>query len=492
MIKLNSKTDSVSHGLVRFVRNAFSILASNAMNRAATFVLYALIARYIGANEFGQLSLGLTFFQTFQLLAVAGMRILVTRLVAKNREKSGEYFINGSIAVAFFSILSALILISMASWMEYTDDTYWVIVLLSFGLLPFALSIVCDALFQGHERMQYITYANTIISIGKIIAAYILLRRGVHLITVVWLINIAHLALFAIKWWLVTYYIVKPQFKLNPELCWSMITGTVTFLGIDGLTAVMSSFQILVISALYSEVDVAYFNSAHQTLVPFDLIFQSIIVSVFPIMCRQYELGASNLKAISENLLELMIALVIPIIVGIILLANPLLLLLFGNEDFSSAATILRILSLILLLRVFTQVFGRVLVASFQEKTTLRILLVDTIATVIIGYTLIWQFGVIGAAVATVIVRMIDLGQHYFPVMRSFGAQIDIGKILWKPILASVGMALCLVTVAQGYNIFVSVLIGATIYLAIYVTLMLVTIGGIEQIKMKYLSVGLD
>src|SRR5437016_14617382 len=67
--------------------NALSILTSDAMNRATSFVLYALVARRLGAHEFGQLSLALTLFYIFQVLALAGLKTLRSeeRRVGKER-----------------------------------------------------------------------------------------------------------------------------------------------------------------------------------------------------------------------------------------------------------------------------------------------------------------------------------------------------------------------------------------------------------------------
>ncbi|TEU13176.1 MAG: hypothetical protein E3J25_06220, partial [Anaerolineales bacterium] len=59
--------------LRRIARNAASILASDIVSRATTFVLYALVARYLGAVEFGQMSLALSMFYTFGVFAGAGL-----------------------------------------------------------------------------------------------------------------------------------------------------------------------------------------------------------------------------------------------------------------------------------------------------------------------------------------------------------------------------------------------------------------------------------
>ncbi len=97
-------------GLRKLMNNALSILASDALNRAATFVLYAMVARFLGEFEFGQMSLALTFFYMFQVLAVAGLKTLVTREVAKNRAETSRYLVMGSLVVVLTSLLTIAVL----------------------------------------------------------------------------------------------------------------------------------------------------------------------------------------------------------------------------------------------------------------------------------------------------------------------------------------------------------------------------------------------
>ena len=86
--------------------NLVSLLTSQVATRATTFVLYALVARYLGAFEFGQLSLAITLFFIAQVLAEAGLRTLITREVTKDRTKTDLYLVNGSAVVVVFSLLS--------------------------------------------------------------------------------------------------------------------------------------------------------------------------------------------------------------------------------------------------------------------------------------------------------------------------------------------------------------------------------------------------
>jgi len=470
----------------RAATNAASILASDVTTRAATFILYTLIARHLGAFEFGQMSLGITFFQTFQLLAIGGMQTLVTREVAKEKAKTDKYLINASVVVTFFSLISILALGIFANVIKYSEETTSVIMLMGLGLFPYALSVICDALFQAWERMYFITYANLSVNVGKVVLGYLLLSQGYDLHHIVWLLFFSHLAVLIVKWGLLLRHITRPQISFDLQFCVKMTKSTVTFFGIDGLIAIMSSFNVILLSKLASEVEVGLLSAAAQLRVPVSLVFQSIVISAFPVMVRSFDPSYRRLKLITERLIELLFALVLPAAVGLFFLSEAALLLLYGDRDFSMASGALQILVVAMILRVFTQVLGRVLVASLREKVTFRILLVDLGVNVIIAPILISQFGLMGAAITTLAVRLVDTVQHYIPVSRSFPSGIALLKITWKPMLASAGMGIYLVAM-HNQNMWLTIASAAVVYGALLFVLTAWSVGGPQQLKNRYL-----
>src|SRR5437762_882548 len=146
--------------LRRIAANAASMLTSDAVNRATTFVLYALIARHLGSYEFGQMSLALTLFYLAQVFALAGLKQVIVRAVARDRSTTSQYLTNGSLILCLSTLLSVAGLLLFVLLLGYSTDTTTVILLISVGLLPYSLSAICEAVFQAWERMRYIAYAN--------------------------------------------------------------------------------------------------------------------------------------------------------------------------------------------------------------------------------------------------------------------------------------------------------------------------------------------
>src|SRR3972149_136999 len=96
--------------LRRIAVNTTSLLTSDVLNRATTFAVYAMVARFCGPTSFGQLSLGLMLLYTFQVFASAGLPTLLMREVAKRPDASDRYFANASVLAVCTSVLSILAL----------------------------------------------------------------------------------------------------------------------------------------------------------------------------------------------------------------------------------------------------------------------------------------------------------------------------------------------------------------------------------------------
>src|SRR5258708_14928233 len=111
----------MSISLRKIGANALSILTSDVMNRATSFVVYALVARRLGTFEFGQLSLALSLFYTFQVFAVAGGQTLIVRQVAQDRSQTRMYFVYGCMSVSLPSFISLGALFSFLLFAHFSS-----------------------------------------------------------------------------------------------------------------------------------------------------------------------------------------------------------------------------------------------------------------------------------------------------------------------------------------------------------------------------------
>jgi O-antigen/teichoic acid export membrane protein len=485
LTKKNQPSSVGMRKLQKLVGNALSMLTSDVVNRATTFILYTLVARYLGAFAFGQMSLALTLLYTCQVLAVAGLKTPTIREVARDRTKTNSYLVNGSVIVAVSSLLSMTFLQLFSRLMNYSTDTAAVIQLLSLALLPYALSVICEAVFQAREQMHLIAFANVPVNIAKVSLAFLMLSNGYGLYHLIMLLLISQVVILGVEWWLMLQHITRPRLSLDPTFSVMMIRSTVTFVGIDGVIAIIGSVNYILLSKWASETEVGLYNAATQLLVPLILIYQSTVSSVFPMMCRAFELGFQNLKRIAEDLIELLLAMALPLVVGLFLLSDSALLLLYGNKEFELASGVLRIIVWNMILAALIHVLGQVLMAARREKVTLRIVLINALVNLVLSLVLISQFGLMGAAFTLLLMVMVNFYQHYVPASRLLSG-IALGRLVWKPLVASGVMAIYLVAM-RHQEIFLKVGSAGVLYVGILLALVIWSTGGPGQFKAKYL-----
>jgi O-antigen/teichoic acid export membrane protein len=461
--------------LPRIAANVVSLLSNDVMNRATTFLLYALVARYLGAYEFGQMSLALALFYTFQVLAAAGLKTLITREVAKDRAKTSLYLVNGGLVALGASLVAMTALTLFVRLMAYGDDTASVILLLALGLLPFALTSVSEAVFQAHERMHFVACANLPVNVARVGLGLLILQQGYGVYAVISLLMLSYTALAVVEWSLLWRFVHRPAWQLDLGFAWALVKSTSTFLGIDVLIAVSGSLNVILLSKLASETDVGLYNAAVQLLAPMMLVLQSVVLSVFPLMCRRLDPGYTDLKRIAELVMALLLALVLPIVIGLSFLADPVLMVLYANKDFLHSAEILRLVIWGLVPTGLMTVLGYVLMASHRERLTLGLVSAHAIGNLILGYFLIGHFGAKGAVALVLLDKAVGLVEHYL-IVSKLVTRVAIARVVWRPLVAGACLAVCLVLVQAG-GIVVSIVAGGLVYIGALAALTAWSIG---------------
>ncbi len=469
----------------RLVTNTLSLLTNDMVNRAITFVLYAVIARYLGAYEFGQMSLTLTLFYLLQSLAPVGLKILLVREVARDKERTLQYWSNGSLVALLSSLLALLFLLLFLWAANYSADTVRIILLVSIGLVPYSLSAVCEAIFQAHEQIRYITIANVPVSIGRGVLAFALLALGLELYWVGVLFILSYSITFVLEWLLLGRYLRRWWGPLDARFCWQISRSSLAFLGLQGVIALTGSILPVSLSWNGGVVQVGLLNAANQLMAPVLLFSQSTVMSLFPRMCQHFENGADGLRRISERLIELLLTFTLPAVVGLYFYAWPALLLLYKKETFYASVPVLQIMVASLALKAVTSVLGRVLLAAHRERALLGIMVVETLSCGLAAFVLIPSWGILGAAIATLVLAVLDTVLHVLPVWHLLRG-MRLATILWKAVLASGVLAGWLWLLPGEINWLVGVFSGVCVYGAAWLALSLVQAGGWKRLKEQY------
>jgi O-antigen/teichoic acid export membrane protein len=161
----------------------------------------------------------------------------------------------------------------------------------------------------------------------------------------------------------------------------------------------------------------------------------------------------------------------VPIAVGGFLVAYPLIRFLYTDE-FLPAALGLQILIWDVPFMMFAGFCGNMTTIIGEERSAARINTINTVANIVFNLLLIPRFGLVGAAVVTVMTDLISSIQFHLLLRRKLN--LPGMKLLILRVIAAAAIMAAPVWMTSGYHVVVPIVIGAVSYLVLIIAFRIV------------------
>lgn len=392
------------------VKNVFWLSVGQIGSRLirAAIIIYA--ARLLGAAEYGVFSYVLGLAGFFTIFADLGVSPLMTREIAGRPEKRATYFASAlRLKVLLISFTAALIIFAAPRFSNIKEAT---------ALLPFvALLMMFDnlrdfifAYFRGIEKMEREAFLTVIMNSAIALFGFIILRfyqtAGALLFSYIASVGILSIAAF--------YFIkdiIKGVFKNFDKEIFRQIfrdSWPLAFTGLFGIF--MLNVDVVMLGWLKGATEVGYY-SASQRVVQLLYTLPAIIASaVFPAaarMIKQKELDKA--AVLNEKSITALYFIAIPLAIGGVVLSNPIISFLFGNEYLPASASF-QILIASVLIQFPSAVLGGLIMAYNQQKKLIKYAALGSISNVVFNALFIPIWGIAGSAIATLIAQLAYYG----------------------------------------------------------------------------------
>lgn len=466
--------------------NSFSILTNRLTQSLTTFILVASIARMRGSYELGQYTLAFSYYFLFMSIASQGIKILFTRELSRNPQETPVYLVSGTLLQLFFSSICYVMLFVVVFALPYKSDTATVCYVLGLTIFPFSLSNITEAIFQSQEKMYLITISTVPIYILRVLVILWAMKLNYGISFVSAIMVISETLILLIEWGLIGR-IVKPKWQVNWNFIWLTVKSARTFVAIEGLAVINGRMQILILSLLGGEVVVGLYGGVVQLMQPFQIISNSLIGAVFPSMSKAVELGREKQRRLVETIIEILLSVALPIVIGLLFIGSDLLILIYRNPSFSEATVALNLVSLGLIISSLGQPLSSLLVANGFEWVNLREVFTSSIFGTLLGVVLVSQHHLLGAAIAAVLTGSIACSQYVYSVyIRLFS--LNIWRILRRPVLISIFMlAIFVLLQTIGQSFLVTVIAATCAYMLFVGVLGIYALGGPNVVWAKLL-----
>lgn len=460
-------------------KNATVLMAAQLVTWSLTLILTIFLPRYLGAANIGKLQFANAMWAIVSVLVTFGMDTQMTKDIARTPEHALRLFGNtivlrsGLHALGFLAFLAYL-------WLfrdRYPPETAYVVCIVGISSLIWQFNSACQAVLQALERMEYISIANvagkavnTLVCVGALLSGL-----GVYAVAVVAVL--AALVTLTIELGALRRLIGLGGLRFDrPEAGRLLRAGFPYFMGAVFLVVYMQ-VDIIIMSLLLDERAVGWYGAASQLFGTFLFIPTVFVTAVFPSLSRLYTAGGESLPRLMRKSWDVLMLLAIPIGLGIIVIADPLVVLLFGPE-FANSGPILALMGIVLILTYQNILLSQFLISADRQNPWTVVMAVTAIVTVPLDFVLVpWcqrQFGngALGGALSFIVTEtaMNIVGLWLLPRGSLGWSNVRVAVLGLLAGLAMVGAAWPL----REHFIGLPVVVGAMVYVALIVLLRVV------------------
>jgi len=471
--------------LKNLIYNSSGVLIGNVTG----IILTIILARLLHPELFGMYHLALAIgflLLTFTDLGINGTLIrYVADALGKNDEMHARsYFMYLGKIKLFLSLLISILIFLLAKPLAFhvfhKPSLFLPLEIIAVFIFLNALLGFINSAFNAFQEFKYNTIRSSVYEGFRLllIPLFVLLGFSVCGALVGFCLSIfgAFLVLF--------YFLVKKHaFLFKGEvkrIDRRRILRFLSFLTIGSISGVVFAYVDSIMLGIFMVAEYVGFYRASYNIVIAIAGLAAIAGVLFPVFIQ---LEGDDLNNAFQKVFKYSTILSFPFAFGLAFVAEPFVKVIYGVE-YLPAVYPLYALSFLVITST-TDFFGTIFGAKEKPEYPAMVIIVSMILNVILNYFLILRFGMIGAAVATVIstyFNFVSLGILSKRVLDIFPALSSI----YKPLFSSLAMVAFLYFIPNPKTILegiVEIIIAAIIYIFV-----MFLIRGVEKEDIKYLS----
>lgn len=394
-------------------RNIMALVASQVATWILSIVMLALVPRYLGDKQFGQLSFAGSFVGFFGLLTGLSGGAFITKETARDPSRVGRYVFNGMVMGALLSLLLSVAAIVVARLLGYPPQTLLLIGALCIGMILGAVGGPIGAGLQGQQRMGKLAIlgvVSTYLSSAVTVVILVSHKGLIALALATSLVGVIGLAGSGLLLW----RDIRADAHLDLRLWKTLARGSFPFMLWGIVLTIYGSIDTPMLSKLAGDAPVGWYAVAYR-LVGIPVFLASIIVTViFPSLSAQGG-SSSFFTSLANRALRAVSFGMIPMAAGVALVAGDVIHLFHYGSGFTHAVPLIQILALHIPVVGITMVLGSAIQANDRQR---RWVIVGIIAAVVnpllnlvaIPTTIrVYGNGAVGASIITVATELVML-----------------------------------------------------------------------------------
>lgn len=381
-------------------------MAERVIRMVVAFFVGIYVARYLGPQKFGLLNYALSFVGLFSPIAFLGLDEIVIRdLVKDSRWK--EKILGSAFVLKIIGAVLAIVLMGIALQLIPNDRyTIFLILIIASGLFLHPFNVI-DFYFKSQVLAKYAVTAMLCAFLFSSAFKLSLVAMRASLVWFAWASVMESLILSSSLVFLYrsqNHTPLKWQFRKSTAMNLLQNAWPVMLSGI--LIMVYLRIDQVMIKQMLNNESVGNYAAAASLSGACYFVSMAITLSLFPAVIRAKNMGPAYYHRKLQHLYDLMVWLSLAIALPVSIFAQELVVLFFGDA-YSKAGPVLAI-------HIWATLFFSLMVASekwlLAENLTKLLFyrtLVGAVGNVLLNLILIPAYGIIGAAISTVLAQFV-------------------------------------------------------------------------------------
>ena len=390
----------------KIVKNSLWMISATVIQMILSLFVNIVVARYLGTTNYGILNYGLSFINFFMGICTLGLNSIVIKYLVNEKNNQGEIIGTCIIMRIISSIISIIMIIILVILLKGNDKIIIITTLLQSLSLVFESFTVINLWYQYKLQSKYtalITFiACIVMAIYKVIL--VVLKKNV-----IWF-AFSH-CVSSIIVAILLYIIYKkqrgPKFSFSKFKGKELLKQSYHFILSSLMVAIYAQTDKIMIGSMIDDISAVGLYAVSTTIVSLWSFLPSAIINSFqPVILEYKKTSINNYKLKLKELYSIIIWLSILYTLFIFFCGKYLVLLLYGN-DFLGGVDSLKI-------AIFGVTFSYIgcvrevwLVCEGKQKYAKWFSFIGAVLNIILNLILIPKYGIIGAAIATMITQIV-------------------------------------------------------------------------------------
>ena len=425
-------------------KNTASLVAASVFKMLLSFGFTVVVARTMGVESFGKYALVEHYFELCVSLCSTALGILIARQIARAPNEAGRYVAASTVLVLLLTTVGCAALVGAAAQFGYAADTTHAVYIVGVALFPAALAAMLEFVFVGLETTIFVTWGTMIESLVRVGLGLTLLALGYGLLALCVSLAISRCCSLG-------FYVAVLRRRMSGQrvrCSWREIRSVVKEWRVFALenwaSNIYNSVGVIALSIVWGERAVGPYAAAQKTLRAATVISQSYTKAIFPHLSRLFLETPAVARRFSQASLTYMMTVILPFAVMTAVLADWIVVVLFGSS-YQEAVPLLRVLVWVVLLSSFNPFLSHVLFAKGEQHRSLQI---AGLKLVVFGGLVLWlvpAWGAVGLAWASLVGAVLAFTLYLAWAIPGRAAAETLLTML-KPLAAGAALAVFLVS----------------------------------------------